>query len=76
MNYLFYVQSFTPLNILGSLSDPFEFEGDYGPEINPIRHKVFELVCVKRSYFQKSHLFSSGKAHGKGKCRCYGNKKI
>lgn len=31
-------------NILGIFSDPFEFEGDYGPEVNPIRQQVFELV--------------------------------
>lgn len=31
-------------NILGIFTDPFEFEGDYGSELNPIRQKVFELV--------------------------------
>lgn len=31
-------------NILGIFTDPFEFEGDYGPESNPIRQQVFELV--------------------------------
>jgi len=34
-------------NILGSFQDPFEFEGDYGPEMNPTREKVFELVIPK-----------------------------
>lgn len=34
-------------NILGAFSDPFEFEGDYGPEVNPIREKVFERVVPK-----------------------------
>lgn len=36
-------------NILGIFTDPFEFEGDYGPEINPIRQKVFELVVSKEA---------------------------
>lgn len=31
-------------NILGIFTDPFEFDGDYGPVINPVRQKVFELV--------------------------------
>ncbi len=31
-------------NILGIFTDPFEFEGDYGPEVNPTRQQVFELV--------------------------------
>lgn len=31
-------------NILGIFNDPFEFAGDYGPEMNPTRQKVFELV--------------------------------
>lgn len=31
-------------NILGIFADPFEFEGDYGPEVNPVRETVFELV--------------------------------
>lgn len=31
-------------NILGIFTDPFEFEGDYGPQVNPIRQQVFELV--------------------------------
>ncbi len=34
-------------NILGSFQDPFEFAGDYGPEMNPTREKVFELVIPK-----------------------------
>lgn len=36
-------------NILGIFTDPFEFEGDYGPEINSIRHKVFELVVSREA---------------------------
>lgn len=31
-------------NILGIFNDPFEFEGDYGHEVNPIRQEVFEMV--------------------------------
>lgn len=31
-------------NILGIFTDPFEFEGDYGPTINPTRQIIFELV--------------------------------
>lgn len=36
-------------NILGIFSDPFEFEGDYGPDLNPIRQKVFEQVVSKEA---------------------------
>lgn len=36
-------------NILGIFTDPFEFDGDYGPEVNPIRQKVFELVVSKEA---------------------------
>ncbi len=36
-------------NILGIFNDPFEFEGDYGNEINPTREKVFELVVSKEA---------------------------
>lgn len=36
-------------NILGIFNDPFEFEGDYGPEVNPIRKKVFELVVSQEA---------------------------
>lgn len=31
-------------NILGAFNDPFEFDGDYGPSMNPTREKVFELL--------------------------------
>lgn len=31
-------------NILGSFNDPFEFDGDYGPSMNPTRERVFELL--------------------------------
>lgn len=34
-------------NILGSFNDPFEFDGDYGDELNPIRAYVFEQVVSK-----------------------------
>lgn len=36
-------------NILGSFQDPFEFEGDYGEEVNPIRTQVFELMISKEA---------------------------
>lgn len=36
-------------NILGSFNDPFEFQGDYGPEVNPTRQQVFELVVSKEA---------------------------
>src|SRR4051812_42746336 len=36
-------------NILGIFSDPFEFAGDYGPEINPVRDKVFELIVAREA---------------------------
>lgn len=36
-------------NILGSFNDPFEFEGDYGQEINPVRAYVFEQVVSKEA---------------------------
>lgn len=36
-------------NILGSFQDPFEFEGDYGSEVNPTRKQVFELVVSKEA---------------------------
>jgi len=37
-------------NLLGSFNDPFEFAGDYGSSINPIREKVFEQVVSKETY--------------------------
>lgn len=36
-------------NILGIFTDPFEFEGDYGPEVNPTRQQVFELVVSREA---------------------------
>lgn len=36
-------------NILGIFTDPFEFAGDYGSQINPIREKVFERVVSKEA---------------------------
>src|SRR5262249_12839529 len=41
-------------NILGIFTDPFEFEGDYGPEVNPTRQQVFELV-VSREAIAKNY---------------------
>lgn len=46
MDYLLPFVVFTA-NILGSFSDPFEFAGDYGDEINPVRAYVFEQVVSK-----------------------------
>ena len=34
-------------NILGIFDDPFEFDGDYGQEVNIIRHHIFDLVVSK-----------------------------
>lgn len=34
-------------NILGIFTDPFEFDGDYGAEVNPTREQVFERVVSK-----------------------------
>jgi len=48
MNYLVCLIVFTS-NILGSFDDPFEFEGDYGEEVNPIREYVFEQVVSKKA---------------------------
>jgi len=36
-------------NILGIFTDPFEFQGDYGTEVNPVRNKVFELIVSRES---------------------------
>lgn len=48
-------------NILSSFNDPFEFEGDYGPEINPIRQKVFEQVIPQEAFAK--HLTDSEIMH-------------
>src|ERR1700722_10716586 len=48
MNSLFCLVVFTS-NILGSLNDPFEFDGNYGDEVNPIREYVFEQVVSKEA---------------------------
>lgn len=48
MNSLFFIVIHTA-NILGSFNDPFEFDGDYGAQLNPIREKVFELLVSKES---------------------------
>lgn len=36
-------------NILGIFNDPFEFQGDYGSEMNPTRERVFELLVSKEA---------------------------
>lgn len=36
-------------NILGSFNDPFEFDGNYGDKINPVRAYVFEQVVSKEA---------------------------
>jgi len=36
-------------NILGVFSDPFEFAGDYGSEVNSVRDQVFDLVISKEA---------------------------
>jgi hypothetical protein len=48
MNPLLCLVVFTS-NILGSFNDPFEFDGNYGDEINPIREYVFEQVVSKEA---------------------------
>lgn len=48
MNNLVYLIVHTS-NLLGIFNDPFEFDGDYGPEVNPVRQKVFELVVSQES---------------------------
>lgn len=44
-------------NILGIFTDPFEFDGNYGPEVNPIRQKVFEQVVSKAALSKNSSDF-------------------
>lgn len=41
-------------NILGIFNDPFEFEGDYGPEVNPTRQQVFELIVSREALVKNS----------------------
>ncbi len=48
MSSLFCVAVHTA-NLLGIFTDPFEFAGDYGSEVNPIREQVFELVVSKEA---------------------------
>ncbi len=48
MNLFFSIVIHTT-NILGIFADPFEFEGDYGPEVNPARQQVFELVVSREA---------------------------
>lgn len=48
MNILFCFVVFTS-NILGSFNDPFEFDGNYGNELNPIREYVFEQVVSREA---------------------------
>lgn len=51
-------------NILGTFTDPFEFEGDYGPEVNPVRQKVFELVIAKEAFAKNLTAIKADKEHG------------
>ncbi|MBS0622385.1 MAG: hypothetical protein JSR80_05460 [Verrucomicrobia bacterium] len=48
MNLLLGLVVFTA-NVLSSFNDPFEFEGDYGEEVNPTREYVFEQVVSKQT---------------------------
>jgi hypothetical protein len=48
MNSLLCLVVFTS-NILGSFNDPFEFDGNYGNEVNLIREYVFEQVVSKEA---------------------------
>lgn len=48
MNLLLFTVIHTA-NILGIFNDPFEFEGDYGSEMNPTRQWVFERVVSKEA---------------------------
>lgn len=48
MGLLIHLVVFTA-NILGFFNDPFEFEGDYGPEMNATKEKVFERIIPKES---------------------------
>lgn len=48
MNALLGLVVFTA-NILGSFNDPFEFDGNYGDEVNPIRKYVFEQVVSQEA---------------------------
>lgn len=36
-------------NILGIFTDPFEFDGDYGKEVNSVRQKVFEELISREA---------------------------
>ena len=38
--------------MLGIFSDPFEFEGKYGSDQDPIRQKVFECIVAKESLYK------------------------
>ncbi len=53
MNILLNLVVFTA-NILGIFTDPFEFEGDYGADVNATRQIVFEAVVSKEA--MASHL--------------------
>lgn len=48
MNSLLCLVVFTT-NILGSFNDPFEFDGNYGDEVKPIREYVFEQVVSREA---------------------------
>jgi hypothetical protein len=51
-------------NVLGSFNDPFEFQGDYGSEMNPVREKVFELIVAKEALSDESQAIEQDKQHG------------
>ncbi len=51
---------YTTLNILGIFFNPFEFEGDYGEEVNALREPIFERVLPARAL--NAHLEANGVA--------------
>lgn len=51
-------------NILGILNDPFEFEGDYGPEMNEVRQNVFDQVVAKEALANNLHAIHHDENHG------------
>ena len=52
-------------NVLAIFIDPFEFEGDYGPEANPVREKVFELIVSKEALARNQKPEGMGTAEDK-----------
>lgn len=51
-------------NVLGSFNDPFEFQGDYGSEMNPVREKVFELVVAREALSEEPEAIEQDRQHG------------